>query len=117
MVGQRHLNPRRIEKGDVWLTRLDPTEGNEIRKTRPCAIVSPNSMNAHLGTVIVMPLTSGSRLTRFRAVTEFRKVRGILLGDQIRAVSKSRLLKHLGCLDDETLSQALNVLCEMFEND
>ena len=106
---------RRIEKGDVWLTQLDPTEGHEIRKTRPCAIVSPDSMNAHLGTVIVMPLTSGSRLTRFRAATEFRTVRGLLLGDQIRAVSKSRLLKHVGRLDDDALRRALAVLREMFE--
>jgi mRNA interferase MazF len=117
MAGQEVLTARHIARGDVWLTRLDPTEGNEIRKTRPCAIVSPDSMNAHLGTVIVMPLTSGSRLTRFRTATEFRKVPGLLLGDQIRAVSKSRLLKHVGCLDDEALRRALRVLRDMFEDD
>ena len=117
MAGYQLLNARRIAKGDVWLIRLDPTEGNEVRKTRPCAIVSPDSMNVHLGTVIVMPLTSGSRLTRFRTATEFRKVRGFLLGDQIRAVSKSRLLKHVGFLDEETLLAALRVLREMFEDE
>ena len=74
-------------------------------------------MNAHLGAIIVMPLTSGSSLTRFRAATEFRKVRGLLLGDQIRAVSKSRLLKHVGRLDEDSLRRALNVLREMFEDD
>lgn len=117
MAGRRFLNRRRIARGEVWLTRLDPTEGNEIRKTRPCAIVSPDAMNTHLGTVVILPLTSGSRLTRFRAETEFRNMPGLLLGDQIRAVSKSRLLKHVGRLDGDTLRQALRVLREMFEDD
>ncbi len=99
------------------MTRLYPTEGSEIRKTRPCAIVSPDAMNAHLRTVIIMPLTSGSKLTRFRTHTEFRKVRGLLLGDQVRVVSKSRLIKHVGSLDDETLRRALYVLRDMFEDD
>jgi mRNA interferase MazF len=109
------LNVRRAARGDVWLTRLDPTEGNEIRKTRPCAIISPDAMNSHLGTVLVMPLTSGSRMTRFRAPTEFRGVNGLLLGDQIRCVSKSRLLKHVGILDKKSMNQTLAVLREMFE--
>ena len=117
MAGQRFLKVPRMERGEVWLTKLDPTEGSEIRKTRPCAIVSPDAMNAHLRTVIIMPLTTGSSLTRFRAPVEFRKVRGLLLGDQIRVVSKSRLLKHVGRLDGEDLDQGLIVLREMFEKD
>lgn len=107
---------RQFMRGDVWLTRLDPTEGNEIRKTRPCAIVSPDAMNAHLGTVIVMPLTIGSRPTRFRVPAEFHAVRGFLLGDQVRCVSKLRLLKHVGTLENEASRQALLVLREMFED-
>ena len=109
------MSERRTRQGEVWLTRLEPTEGNEIRKTRPCAIVSPDGMNAHLGTVIVMPLTSGSRATRFRVSTEFNKVGGFLLADQIRCVSKLRLLKHVGALDTKTLAEALRILREMFE--
>jgi mRNA interferase MazF len=111
------LNVRRAVRGDVWLTRLDPTEGNEIRKTRPCAVISPDAMNSHLGTVIVMPLTSGSRQTRFRVPTAFRGVDGLLLGDQIRCVSKSRLLKQVGSLDEDSLDKALAVLREMFEEE
>ena len=103
------------KRGEVWLTRLDPTEGNEIRKTRPCAILSPTGMNHYLGTVVVMPLTSGSHVTRFRVPAKFRNVPGLLLGDQIRCVSKQRLLKHLGVLDEATLKEALAVLREMFE--
>lgn len=117
MVGYQALKASRPARGEVWLTRLDPTEGSEIRKTRPCAIVSPDAMNAHLSTVIIMPLTSGSRLTRFRTSTDFRRVSGLLLGDQIRVVSKSRLLKHVGSVDGETLHRALKVLRDMFEED
>ena len=105
----------RAVRGEVWLTRLDPTEGHEIRKIRPCAVVSPESMNRHLGTVIVMPLTSGSRSTRFRVATDFRKVQGLLLGDQIRCVSTTRLIRRLGALDVPSLASALAVLREMFE--
>jgi mRNA interferase MazF len=72
-------------------------------------------MNRHLGTVIVMPLTSGSRLTRFRSTSIFRGVGGLLLGDQIRSVAKSRLIKRVGRIDDDSLLRALAVLREMFE--
>lgn len=102
-------------RGEIWLTRLDPTEGREIRKTRPCLIVSPDQMNSFLGTVAVMPLTSGSRPAHFRVAAEFRGIPGLLLGDQIRSVAKPRLLKRLGTVDPATLSQALAVLREMFE--
>ena len=101
--------------GEIWLTRLDPTVGNEIQKTRPCLIVSPDNMNRFLGTVIVMPMTSGGRLVRFRAAIEFNNRLGFLLGDQIRSVSRQRLIKKLGAVEKETLSSALRVLREMFE--
>jgi mRNA interferase MazF len=101
-------------RGEVWLTRLDPTEGNALRKTRPCVIVSPDAMNAWLGTVIVMPLTSGGSAARFRTQTAFRGVSGFLLGDQLRAVSKGRLIKRVGVLDRAELDDALAVLREMF---
>lgn len=104
-------------RGEVWLTRLDPTEGREIRKTRPCLVVTPDVMSRNLGTVVVIPMTSGGQPARFRVATEFRTIPGLLLGDQIRCVSKSRLLKRLGMIDDNTLSRALAVLREMFEED
>lgn len=104
-------------RGEIWLTRLDPTEGHEIQKTRPCLVVSPDPMNRFLGTVIVMPMTSGSKLTRFRVETQFQGKPGLLLGDQIRSVAKSRLLKRLGDARSETLSDALAILREMFEEE
>lgn len=104
------------QRGDIWLTRLDPVEGHEIRKTRPCLVVTPNSMNVRLGTVAVMPMTTGNRLAPFRVATEYRGIPGLLLGDHVRSVSKSRLLKRLGRIDDDTLSRALAMLREMFED-
>jgi mRNA interferase MazF len=101
-------------RGEVWLTRLDPTEGNELRKTRPCVIISPDAMNAGLGTVIVMPLTSGSHAAGFRAPTVFRGIPGFLLGDQLRAVSKGRLIRRVGVIDGKTMGDALAILREMF---
>jgi mRNA interferase MazF len=107
------IQPRR---GEIWLTRLDPTEGREIRKTRPCLIVTPDVMNARLGTVVVMPMTSGNQPARFRVNTDYRGIPGLLLADHLRSVTKSRLLKRLGVIDDDTLSRALAVLREMFED-
>lgn len=72
-------------------------------------------MNAHLGTVAVMPMTSGSREAPFRLRTMFREVEGLLLGDQVRFVSQQRLLKRVGAVPAETLSATLQVLREMFE--
>ena len=102
-------------RGEVWLTRLDPTVGNEIQKTRPCLIVTPDAMNEALGTVIVMPMTSGSHAEPFRLRSRFDRVEGLLLGDQIRSASKRRLVRRLGRVDEATLSAALAVLREMFE--
>jgi len=103
------------ERGDIWLTRLDPAEGREIRKTRPCLVVTPDAMNASVGTVSVMPLTSGSRAAAFRVAVEYRGIPGLLLGDHVRSVAKSRLVKRIGRIDDATLSRALKMLREMFE--
>jgi len=106
------LNPLR---GDIWLTRLDPTIGNEIQKTRPCLVVSPDTMNQFLGTAIVMPMTTGNRAEPFRLESSFRNLPGLLLGDRIRSVSRRRLIKLLGRVDDQTITSVLAVLREMFE--
>jgi mRNA interferase MazF len=103
------------KRGDVWMTRLDPTIGNEIQKTRPCLVISPDSMNKYLGTVIMMPMTSGSHKSKFRLQSIFAETAGLLLGDQIRSVSKYRLVKNLGPIDDVSLDAALALLREMFE--
>ena len=104
--------PRR---GEVWLTKLDPTVGNEIQKTRPCLVVSPDLMNVALGTVIVMPMTSGSHPEPFRLRSRFDQTEGLLLGDQIRSASKQRFIRRLGNVSEPALFEALGVLRDMFE--
>jgi mRNA interferase MazF len=108
------VTDKAVLRGDVWLSRFDPTIGSEIRKTRPCLIVSPNVMNRHLRTVTVMPLTSGSREEPFRLATKFGDKSGFFLGDQLRTLSKLRLIKRVGQVDAETLSAALTILRNMF---
>ena len=111
----RVVNRTAVRRGDIWLVRLDPTVGNEIQKTRPCLIVSPNLMNRFLGTVTLLPMTSGGKPEPFRLESFFAEKRGLILGDQIRSVSRQRLIKLLGHADAITLSSVLGLLREMFE--
>ena len=104
-----------MKRGDVWLCTLDPTMGSEIRKTRPCLIVSPDPLNGRLHTVIVAPLTSGGRPSRFRVAVTFQNVPGLILPDQLRTLDKARLVKRLGRVDAEVLDGTLAVLAEMFK--
>lgn len=103
-------------RGEIWITELDPTVGREIQKTRPCLVVSPDSMNRHLDTVTIMPLTSGSRPAPFRVPTRIDGKEGLLLPEQLRTVDRHRLRSKLGRIDDATLASALAVLREMFED-
>lgn len=102
-------------RGDVWLTELDPAVGRAIQKTRPCLIVSPDSMNRHLSTVTVMPMTSGSRPAPFRVPTSFGDKHGFLLAEQLRTTDRHRLIRKVGRADQGTLTAALALLREMFE--
>lgn len=104
--------PRR---GDVFLVSLDPTRGREIRKTRPCAIVSPDELNDQLSTFLVAPMTTGGHPYPFRIPCRFRKKDGYVVLDQLRTVDRDRLVRRLGRLSSRTLSRALAVLREMFE--
>ena len=103
-----------VKQGEVWLAALDPTVGSEIQKTRPCVVVSPDEMNAHLRTVLVSPMTTGSRAAPFRVPIKFKGKDGLILPDQMRALDKSRLVKRLGRADAGTLRALLAVLGEMF---
>lgn len=103
-----------MKRGEVWLCRLDPTVGSEIRKTRPCVIISPDDLNQRLQTVIVAPLTSGGRSTRFRVPADFQGVAGLVIPDQMRALDRQRLIKLLGELDQRALTAVLTVLTTMF---
>ena len=104
-----------MKRGEIWLVSLDPTLGSEIQKTRPCLIVSPDDLNSSLMTLIVAPLTTGSRRARFRIATKFRGKEGLILTDQIRTVSRQRLVKRLGSLPPATLDAVLQVLREAYE--
>jgi len=103
--------PRR---GDVFLVSLDPTAGQEIKKTRPCLIVSPDELNAHLSTYLIAPMTTGGHPYPFRLPCRFEKKDGYIVLDQVRAVDRRRLVKRVGRISSATLSEALGVLREMF---
>jgi mRNA interferase MazF len=103
-----------IRRGDVYLVTLNPTRGREIQKSRPCAVVSPDELNAHLGTFIVAPLTTGTHRYPFRLQCRFGGKTGFLVLDQLRAIDHARLVRRLGRLSPETLSKALVTLQDMF---
>ncbi len=104
--------PRR---GEVHLVGLDPTRGREIQKTRPCVVVSPDELNAHLQTIIVAPLTSTVKPYPFRLECRFDKRAGSVVLDQIRTVDRERLIKRLGVLSVAEVTNVLKLLREMFE--
>jgi len=103
-----------VRRGEVFLVSLDPTRGREIRKTRPCVIVSPAEMHDYLRTVIVAPMTTGSRPAPFRIPVAFEGKKGLILLDQIRTLDKSRLAKQLGAVTPKTLSATLATLQVVF---
>ena len=103
-----------VKRGDIWLAALDPTVGSEIRKTRPCVIISPAEMHDYLRTVIVAPMTTGSRPAPFRIPVTFEGKTGLILLDQIRTLDKSRLAKRLGAVTPKTLSAASATLQIVF---
>jgi mRNA interferase MazF len=103
-----------MKAGEIWLAQLDPTVGSEIQKTRPCVVVSPMEMNAHLRTVIVAPMTTGSRPAGFRVPLTFQGKQGLILLDQIRTLDRVRLVKHLGALRAQTLESTLRTMQAMF---
>jgi mRNA interferase MazF len=103
-----------VRRGHVLLVHLNPTRGGEIRKTRPCVVVSPDELNAHLRTFIVAPLTTGGHSYPFRIPCRFRGRPGFVVLDQIRTVDQERFGRSLGRLSPTTMARALAVLQEMF---
>jgi mRNA interferase MazF len=98
----------------VHLVTLDPTRGSEIRKTRPCLVISPDEMNRHIRTAIVAPMTSTRKGYPTRVNCTVEGTEGQVALDQIRTVDKSRLTKRLGRIDDATRDDVLATLQEMF---
>ena len=103
-----------VQRGEVFLVTLNPTRGRAMRKTRPCVVVSPDELNAHLGTFIVAPLTTGSHPYPFRVACRFSGKDGHIVLDQIRTVDHERLGKRLGALTATTMTKILGVLQAMF---
>lgn len=103
-----------MKSGEIWLAQFDPTVGSEVRKTRPCAVISPDEMNAHLRTVIVAPMHTRSRPARFRIPLTFQGRQGLIVLDQIRTVDRARLIRRLGALRPSTLAATLRTLQAMF---
>ena len=103
-----------VTRFDVYVVSLDPAQGYEIQKTRPCVVVSPDDMNHHIGTVIVAPMTTKGRDYPTRIPLTFQRKKGQIVLDQIRTVDKSRLVKRLGKLDASTAAKMLAVLQEIF---
>lgn len=99
---------------DVFLISLNPTRGSEIRKTRPCLIISPDEMNDHIRTVIVAPMTTKGRPYPSRVSCAFQGKRGQVVLDQIRTVDKTRLVRSLGTISPSVQRKVLDVLQEMF---
>ena len=102
------------KRDEVWLVELDPSRGSEIRKTRPCLIVSPDEMNCHLMTPIVAPMTTAERAYPTRVAVTFQGKKGQVALDQIRAVDRQRLLKKLGSVSPKTAVVVSATLAEMF---
>src|SRR3990172_7924686 len=105
-----------ISRFDIFLVSLDPVIGHEVRKTRPCVIISPDEMNHHIGTVIIAPMTTKRRDYPTRIPLTFKRKKGQIVLDQIRTIDKTRLVKRLGKLDKNVSAKLLEVLQKMFMN-
>lgn len=102
-----------MRRGEIWLVNLDPTLGSEIRKSRPCVIVSPPELE-YLRTTIVAPMTSKGFAAPFRVPVTHGGTKGLIVLDQIRAVDKTRLVKRLGAVSRKTLTATLGTLQALF---
>jgi mRNA interferase MazF len=96
----------------VWVN-LDPTIGSEIKKTRPCVIISPNEMNRYLQTIMIAPITSASRNYPTRVSIKHAKTKGWIVLDQIRTIDRIRIVKILNRLNDKEILQVKNIIREM----
>ena len=103
-----------INRFEVFLVNLDPTVGHEIKKTRPCLVISPNEMNHHISTVIVAPMTTKGRKYPTRISCTFYGKKGQIILDQIRTVDQKRLIKKLGTISKSTQEKTLSILQELF---
>ena len=105
---------RTARRGDVCLIQLDPRRGSEIRKTRPCLIISPDELNRYLRTLVVAPMTTVGHEYPWRVTGTFQNRNGFVAIDQVRTIDKERIAKRLGQIHRTTLQTVLRTLQEMF---
>jgi len=103
-----------VRRFDVYLISLDPTVGSEIKKTRPCVVISPDEMNRNIQTVIIAPLTSTVRAYPTRVNISFQEKKGQIVLDQLRTVDKALLIKKIGSINEKTQNKVFSVLRELF---
>jgi len=103
-----------VNRFDVYLINLDSTVGSEIKKIRPCLIISPDEMNRNIRTVIVAPMTTAGREYPTRISCTLKKKKGQIIIDQIRTIDKSRLIKKLGTIDPNIQLEVIAVLQRLF---
>lgn len=104
-----------MKRFEVYLINLDPSVGHEIKKMRPCLIISPDEMNKYIKTVIIAPMTTKGRKYPTRINCRFKGKSGQIVLDQIRTVDKIRLTKKLGIINLDTQKKVASVLSEMFQ--
>ena len=103
-----------VKRGDIWLVNLDPTIGSEIKKSRPCVVISPPELNSQLRTVMVAPMTTKGFAAPFRVPITHAGTKGLIVLDQLRTVNKSRLAKRLGSTSTKTMALVMSTLQEFF---
>ncbi len=103
-----------LKQYQIVLVNLDPTVGSEMKKTRPCVIISPNEMNKYLQTIVVAPMTSGSKNYPTRIEIKHNKTIGWIVLDQVRTIDRKRIVKFIGTLTDKEIQQVKSVLKEIF---
>lgn len=103
-----------VKRGEVYLVNLEPTVGSEIKKNRPCVIVSPNELNKYIRTIIIAPMTTKVRSYKSRVKISFDGKNGQVMLDQIRTIDKQRLITKLGALSKKEIQEVLSILQEMF---
>ena len=102
-----------IRQYEVYLISLDPTIGHEIKKVRPCVIISPDEMNKNISTIIITPMTTQSHLYPTRIPLKFTGKEAWIVLDQLRTVDRKRLIKKLGKIDQKTINQVKAIIKEM----
>lgn len=103
-----------LKQYEIVLVNLDPTMGSEMKKTRPCVIISPNEMNKYLNTIVIVPMTSSSKNYPTRLEINHDNKKGWIVLDQIRTVDRQRIIKNLGNLTEREILRVKEILRETF---